>query len=343
MTPYRDTLISQINEAATVILSYNQSIWERNSFPDYNFSELKQYHSIISKLCSFFNKLVYGDYSMFSDHQLELIATPLGAITNEYENISKYNLDSSDFKNMYDKIIKNYITIYEDIITQASQIVVISILQNGYINNDLSQTLKNANDEFSRINHYKKQTKEAYEVIYNNKNESNDLLDSLKIALDNIAIVKYNSLFEKESNKNRIASYWWLGTIWLLIATLVSFAFYIIYDKSFSTDTHSLIEVISTRIIIISSLFVGLSLSIKNYNAHRHNQTINKHRQNALNTFETFVKSAKGDIQIEQAILLEVTRTIFGNQATGFTSNEHDIDSTSRVVEIIKNISNVKP
>ncbi len=342
MTPNKEAIITEISLVASAILSYKPSIWERNSFTNYNFSELIQYHNTITALCSFLNKMQKEEYSVFSDNQLKFIAKPLGAILKQYENISNYNLDSRDFADKHHYIIRDYITIYEEIITHASQIVVVSILQKGYINNDLSKTLDEASRELSTINHHRKQTSEAYNAIHKNMIESNKMLDSLKIALDNIAIVKYNSIFEEESNKNRIASYWWLGTIGLLIASLIYFAFYIIHDKSFSTNTHSLIEVISTRVIIISSLFVGLSLSIKNYNAHRHNQTINKHRQNALNTFETFVKSAKGDTQIEQAILLEVTRTIFGNQATGFTSNEHDVDSTNRVVEIIKNISNVK-
>jgi hypothetical protein len=85
-------------------------------------------------------------------------------------------------------------------------------------------------------------------------------------------------------------------------------------------------------------LLIFLSFCIKNFRANKHNEVLNKHKQNALSTFETFVKTAGEDKSIKNAILLETTHSIFSSQNTGYTSSEKDIES-NKIIEIIKNIT----
>jgi len=63
---------------------------------------------------------------------------------------------------------------------------------------------------------------------------------------------------------------------------------------------------------------------------------LNKHRQNALNTFETFSKAAGTDTQTKNAVLLEATHAIFSNQQTGYLNQDGESDSPNRIIEIIK-------
>jgi len=67
----------------------------------------------------------------------------------------------------------------------------------------------------------------------------------------------------------------------------------------------------------------------KNYNAHRHNFVVNKHRQNSLKTFETFVKAANDDLE---------TNSIFSSQASGYLSKENDSNSQNKFIEIIRKV-----
>jgi hypothetical protein len=78
---------------------------------------------------------------------------------------------------------------------------------------------------------------------------------------------------------------------------------------------------------------------MKSYRAQKHNEVLNRHRQNALRTFETFSTSTD-DAQTKNAVLLEVTHAIFGNQNTGYNSNESsDSDNPNKIIEIFKSVN----
>jgi hypothetical protein len=101
-------------------------------------------------------------------------------------------------------------------------------------------------------------------------------------------------------------------------------------------ETLKFIQFSIIKVLVISGGFYALSVCMKNYRAYKHNQVLNKHRHNALTTFETFTKSTE-DPQTKNAILLEATHTIFGNQNTGYNNAEtNDGDFTSKVIEYIR-------
>lgn len=99
---------------------------------------------------------------------------------------------------------------------------------------------------------------------------------------------------------------------------------------------------VSKGIILIGLLYFTITAS-KNYNAHRHNAILNKHRQNALQTFESFVKAAGDDQQTKNAVLLQATATIFSNQNTGYLAAGPEPEGASKIIEIIKGVAPSKP
>jgi hypothetical protein len=106
--------------------------------------------------------------------------------------------------------------------------------------------------------------------------------------------------------------------------------------RDFDGEKLDLIQFSVTKVVIISALFYGTSVCFKNYKAHKHNQILNKHRHNALLTFEAFTGS-KEDEQTKGAVLLAATQTIFGNQNTGYNDTDGgDSDLPTKIIEIIK-------
>ncbi len=95
---------------------------------------------------------------------------------------------------------------------------------------------------------------------------------------------------------------------------------------------------LTLKLIIFSVLFAALIWVGRIYRAHRHNYIINKHRQNALSTFETFVKAAS-DEQTKSAVLLQATQCIFSPQHSGYISKESEPSTYPQVLEIIRGIS----
>ena len=87
---------------------------------------------------------------------------------------------------------------------------------------------------------------------------------------------------------------------------------------------------------IVLSFFVG---ALRTYRAQQHNYIVNKHRENALKTFEAFVSAAGSDQEIKNAVLLEATRTVFAPQVSGFIHQESEPDTRSaQVIEIVRKL-----
>ena len=73
--------------------------------------------------------------------------------------------------------------------------------------------------------------------------------------------------------------------------------------------------------IVFSILYFALVFAGRNFRSHRHNYVVNKHRQNALSTFQTFVEATE-DEQIKNAVLMRATESIFLGVPTGYLSEE---------------------
>ena len=90
---------------------------------------------------------------------------------------------------------------------------------------------------------------------------------------------------------------------------------------------------------MLSPIYVWLNRSIKNYTAQKHLEVINIHRQNALETFDTFVAAAGDNRETRDAVLLSATDAIFDANQTGYLSAKgSSSDSKSPMQQVIREI-----
>ncbi|MFB3430913.1 MAG: hypothetical protein ABL309_08330 [Phycisphaerales bacterium] len=116
----------------------------------------------------------------------------------------------------------------------------------------------------------------------------------------------------ESASKWRTAAIWCtLGTFALAGASVASA--YLYTPPSIATA----IQLTVAKIVVISVALFALIWCTKNYKSERHNQIVNKHRQNALSTFESFVSSTDNDA-IKESILLAASNTAFHAVYTGF-------------------------
>jgi hypothetical protein len=74
----------------------------------------------------------------------------------------------------------------------------------------------------------------------------------------------------------------------------------------------------------------------KCYKALTHLVIVNRHRALGLRTLQAFANAA-ADAQTKDAVLLEATRSIFGNVPTGYV-DVANVDSDHKVVEIVRSV-----
>jgi hypothetical protein len=94
------------------------------------------------------------------------------------------------------------------------------------------------------------------------------------------------------------------------------------------------IQYVVAKVIVLSTLSIGVFWCARNHKAQKHNEVLNSHRANALMTFRAFVEGT-GDERIKDAILLHAAQAAFASRATGFDTPDTDAQTINPVVEII--------
>lgn len=190
------------------------------------------------------------------------------------------------------------------------------------------------------------------------KEEIDSLVKSAKDAIAKVGVAQFATNFETIAGEHaESATKWLVGTGVLAAATIVV-AFVLLFVLPVTAEpapgapdtTNSLGQIVTnamsdanaiqrivTKLVVISLFYFAVVWSARNYRAHRHLYVVNNHRQNALMTFETFVKSAEGN-DIRNAVLLEATRCIFSPSVTGYLGKEEEHPG-SRIIEILRTAS----
>lgn len=168
--------------------------------------------------------------------------------------------------------------------------------------------------------------------------------DRLKLEVQNQLtekpISQYKAIFADQAKKYHKEAQNWL---WIAIGTTAVFfgAFYLLPTllESGGPGWTGILQNLFAKGFLLSPIYLWLNRSIKNYAAQKHLEVINTHRQNALETFDTFVAAAEGNRETRDAILLSATEAIFDANQTGYLSTKTSAsESRSPVQQVIREI-----
>lgn len=95
-----------------------------------------------------------------------------------------------------------------------------------------------------------------------------------------------------------------------------------------------LVQASIPRLLIVFILTFGMIWSAKNFTSSAHNYVVNRHRRNALASFQTFVEGASKP-DVKDAVLMQATHAIFTPQDSGFAKGEVP-NPASQVVEVFR-------
>jgi|GEM_PF-1145339 len=234
--------------------------------------------------------------------------------------------------------IKN---LYEKLIADAVPAILYSAL--------LSSGIESTQQEVLAIRKEIQEKVDAQNVIVEN---AKDLLSKQKEFSAEIAIAGYGTLFVKEAKKHATAAKCWLVGAILLAVVTCTFA-WVNYIRSEDLLAHALTaapvqtQSIPATILIQFTLAkvvlftIGLSAafwSARVYRSHSHNSVINRHRANALTSFQEFADKAT-DPDVKNAVLLQTTACIYAPQPSGFSGgSDNDGESPLKILEIVRSI-----
>lgn len=199
-----------------------------------------------------------------------------------------------------------------------------------------------------KVQELKEQAGEKVSTIENILEDAENLEERLKESARTGAVAERARYFKDQADQHSI----W-GNIWL-VTTVVLALVVLLYAGYLSSHYLSLIgetqmqgqstwvtvQLAISRIAIFSVLFFGVITTSRLYQSEQHNYVVNQHRYNSLQTFEVFVESAS-DQEVQRAVLLQTTDSIFSPQKTGFRSKsgEGSPSATGQVADFVQRVS----
>ncbi|MBW2053966.1 MAG: hypothetical protein JRI85_17300 [Deltaproteobacteria bacterium] len=161
---------------------------------------------------------------------------------------------------------------------------------------------------------------EVMESLAETKEQAESVLEEVRKVAAEQGVTQQAQYFKEESDSHSKQANWWLlATICLSIALGVYAVVSIFLHKLIIPETTAeSIQLMASKILIFGVISYVLFLAAKNFLSHKHNAIINKHRQNALLTFNALVEAAKSE-ENKEIILAHASACIFAPQETGYS------------------------
>ncbi len=165
-----------------------------------------------------------------------------------------------------------------------------------------------------------------------------------------VTMSDYAEIFGKESEEHNNSSWIWLGAGIILVGLFMFLLFgtglfekfpteEVLISQSGNVETvkYNISNIIIKVLIFAVQIFL-ISFSFKQFSIGRHLKTINKHRQNGLNSFKLFVETiSKDDTETRNSLMLQLAKSIYEQTSTGYISDKNQ-SVNSGIVEITKMI-----
>jgi hypothetical protein len=280
-------------------------------------SEVKIVFSLLRKL------LDYNLVTLPREH-LEVLQNKTHSIYDNIDRMQTFSVRGNSNPNQDNQnIILNFNQAYNEwipIVMRAIQFL--SLTQNALSPDNLDEEIRKKLLQIGKAEESFKQLVERHSGTIN------------QIAQD-FGMRNYAKIFRDESDEFKNDSKTWFTAAILTLMASGGLGLSILFIPKDFISTFDVIQFTITKFVVLTAAFYGATVCFKNYKASKHNQILNKHRHNALMTFEAFTGS-KEDSQTKAAVLLAATQTIFGNQSTGYNVDSVESDLPSKIVEIIK-------
>lgn len=172
-------------------------------------------------------------------------------------------------------------------------------------------TLQSIHDESENI----KDTLSEYE------NDAKQVLAEVRKAAAEQGVSQQAIYFNEESEEHGTQAETWKNITYGFAIVLGIYAVLTVFLHKWEflspNDLSEGIQLVVSKFLIFFVLVYMLSLSAKNFLNHKHNQIVNKHRQNALMTFQALTEAASTP-ETKDVVLNHAASCIFKPQDTGY-------------------------
>ena len=284
------------------------------------------------RLIDLYKRLTAVALQDFAQNYLQQIKEQANSDYNLFDQILKFQPAQTNPEEARKGLITNVVGAYQRTFQTLHPLIAYSLHRSA----DFQRLDTEARATFQDIQDQAKQLKTSLEKQLN---DALQIVEDIRKAAAETGVSQQAIFFKEEAeNHQKEADLWQKRTVklaWLLGLYAVASLFIAKIPWIVPTDTYQSIQLGVSKVLIFAVISYMLYLSARNFLSHKHNQIVNKHRQNALMTYKALVDAA-GDGDAHKVVLQNAATCIFSPQQTGYTGvTSHDMPKATSIVEVL--------
>jgi hypothetical protein len=283
----------------------------------------------LERTYSMLNQFKLLPLDLLPDGPTQQIINTLPPIKQSLDQIRAFSIESGNPTGTRDQLVNQIKSQADQLFTAAHLYIPYLAYQKGDVQRNINELTRSVEEAGQLVDGTKKD-------IEQRRGEIGDIIVAAREAAASVGVAHFTADFNAEADAQDQSAEKWLKTtaglaaITILAALLMAF----ISVKQDAT-TPQVIQLFTSKVVILGLLFTATIWCGRLYKAARHQSAINKHRANALRTFQAFTKAASDDTA-RNAVLMETTKSIFAITPSGYLENESAPDGGLKIVEVVR-------
>ena len=175
---------------------------------------------------------------------------------------------------------------------------------------------------------------QAQREMEEKKVESDRMLAAIRTATAKAGVSQEAATFHTAARRYETASrIWLLGALVAVAATVgAAFALVLAWDIDGQISEADVLQIVLAKAAVLAILTYGTVTTVRLYRSNAHLAAVNRHREDALRTFRTFVEGTEAG-EIKDKVLLAAAHAAFGQTATGLIGEKSDSGNALEVLD----------
>ena len=251
------------------------------------------------------------------DSLAEQIRSQADADFNRFQEILDFETTLENPNEVRDQLIQQIQNAYDSTFSTLHPLV-------SYGSSVTLDVQRMENEARAMIQSVQDQTEGIVKELSDTRDQAQGILDDVRKVAAEQGVSQQAIHFKEESESHADQSENWrrktIRLAWVLGGyALLTFFFHKIPWIRPETTIQT-IQLVASKILVFVVISYMLFLSARNFMSHKHNAIVNKHRQNALATFQALVDAAHEEAN-QDVILTHASACIFSPQDTGYAKS----------------------
>lgn len=288
------------------------------------------------KVISLYKQLPVSTLDYFSDTELNVVKSQANGIYQLFQEILSFDVNEGDVRNRQTQTVDKLAKAYQGTFSKLYPLISYSMARSVNFN-QLEEQGRAAVQEI------RDQTKTLMAEIEEQKAQASRILDDVRKTAAERGVSQEATYFKEEADRHGVEAVLWRNwTTGMAVAVgLYGVATLFFHKISWLTpeNTYETVQFTVGKVLIFFILVYMLALCAKNFLSNRHNEIVNRHRQNSLMTYKSLV-DAGGTPEARDVILSHAASSVYSLHETGYTKpSASSASSRSSIVEMLPRAS----